>query len=277
VELDKKKYTRGLSPVTQTEMNTEEAQRYLAAYADIVKTVEDANNLVPRHLQDAYFAAVLYPVSAASAMARKVLSDAPESHQAYEDIQRLTARYQQMKDGKWRGLMDAAPRRLPVFEDVHAQLTDNPVNIPIAVVRQGNQYDGCTGQTTSVSMLGHSMGAVSLSKDGQLNYSFNVAEAGDYTLTTALIPTHPVDSGDLRYSVSIDGGTPTVFSLKEPFRSERWKQNVLRGQARRTQQVHLSAGRHTLTLTALDEHIVVDQWWLDAHAERHCYLAPVAE
>ena len=277
VELDKKKYTRGLSPVTQTEMNTEEAQRYLAAYADIVKTVEDANNLVPRHLQDAYFAAVLYPVSAASAMARKVLSDAPESHQAYEDIQRLTARYQQMKDGKWRGLMDAAPRRLPVFEDVHAQLTDNPVNIPIAVVRQGNQYDGCTGQATSVSMLGHSMGAVSLSKDGQLTYSFNVAEAGDYTLTTALIPTHPVDSGDLRYSVSIDGGTPTVFSLKEPFRSERWKQNVLRGQARRTQQVHLSAGRHTLALTALDEHIVVDQWWLDAHTERRGYLAPVAE
>ena len=63
-----------------------------------------------------------------------------------------------------------------------------------------------------------------------------------------------------------------VFSLKEPFRSEQWKQNVLRGQARRTQQVHLERGHHTLTITALDEHVVVDQWWLDAHPERKSYF-----
>lgn len=80
------------------------------------------------------------------------------------------------------------------------------------------------------------------------------------SLQTALIPTQPVDGGDLRYSVAVDGGEPTVFNLKEPFRSEEWKQNVLRGQAVRQQTVHLSAGRHTLTICALDAHIVADQW-----------------
>ena len=92
---------------------------------------------------------------------------------------------------------------------------------------------------------------------------------------TALIPTHSVDGGDLRYSVSIDGGTPVVFNLKEPFRSEQWKLNVLRGQARRSQQVHLAKGGHTLTIKALDEHIIIDQWWLDGGLERRHYLAPV--
>ncbi len=106
------------------------------------------------------------------------------------------------------------------------------------------------------------MRAVALPKGGQLTYRFTVDKAGDYTLQTALIPTHAVDGGDIRYSVSVDGAEPTVYSLKEPFRSEQWKQNVLRGQALRSLPVSLDEGGHTLTVRALDEHIVVDQWAL---------------
>ena len=106
------------------------------------------------------------------------------------------------------------------------------------------------------------MNAVALQKGTTLTYHFDVPRDGSYTLTTSLVPTQPVDSGDLRYSVSIDGAAPTVHSLKEPFRSERWKQNVLSGQTSRQQSVTLTAGRHTLTIQALDEHIVVDQWSL---------------
>ena len=80
---------------------------------------------------------------------------------------------------------------------------------------------------------------------------------------TALIPTHPADGKDLRFSISIDGQTPTQFSLKEPFRSERWKENVLCGQAIRDVSAHLAAGAHTLTIRALDNHIVVDEWKLE--------------
>ena len=111
-----------------------------------------------------------------------------------------------------------------------------------------------------IQMLGHSMNAVALPKDGKLVYRFEVEKAGDYTLQTALIPTQPNDNGDLRYSVSIDGGETTVYSLKEPFRSEEWKQNVLRGQALREQKMHLSVGQHTLTIRALDAHIIIDQF-----------------
>ena len=53
-----------------------------------------------------------------------------------------------------------------------------------------------------------------------------------------------------------------VYNLKEPFRSEQWKQNVLRCQAIRNLETSLSAGYHTLTIQALDEHILIDQWAL---------------
>jgi hypothetical protein len=111
-------------------------------------------------------------------------------------------------------------------------------------------------------MLGHSMNAVALPKDGVLTYRFDVDTDGDHILQTALIPTQPNDNGNLCYSVSIDGQQPVVYNLKEPFRSEEWKQNVLRGQALRSQDVSLSKGSHTLAIRALDAHIVVDQWTL---------------
>ena len=79
----------------------------------------------------------------------------------------------------------------------------------------------------------------------------------------------------LRYAVSIDGGAPTVYSLKEPYRSERWKTNVLRGQALRTLDVELTQGGHTITVTALDDHIIMDQWMIDFRKERQFYVFPV--
>ena len=101
-------------------------------------------------------------------------------------------------------------------------------------------------------------------KNGVLTYRFDVEEEDDYVIRTALIPTQPNDNGDLRFSVGIDGQEPTVYSLKEPFRSERWKENVLNGQAVRDTKAHLSKGSHTLTIRALDNHIIVDQLRLEA-------------
>ena len=120
-------------------------------------------------------------------------------------------------------------------------------------------YEEASAGTRSIQMLGHSMNAVALQKDGQLTYRFEVDSDGDYTICTALIPTQPNDNGDLRFSVSIDGAEPAVYSLKEPFRSERWKKNVLNGQTVRDTKVILSKGQHTLTIRALDDHIVLDQ------------------
>lgn len=259
VELDKRIYPRGLSPVTQVGWDAREAGLRRADFARIQAAVLEVRSLVRPELSDAFFAAVVYPVFAASAMNRKILGDSVESRLGYEEIQALTEQYNALAGGKWRGLMDAAPRLLPVYENVRASLSPDKL-LPL-FVRDACNYDAATDGAQPVQMLGHSMNAVALPKNGTLTYRFKVSETGDYTLRTALIPTQPVDGGDIRYSVSIDGAE-TVYSLKEPFRSEEWKQNVLRGQAIRNQRVTLSAGEHTLILRALDEHIVIDRWAL---------------
>jgi len=274
VELDKKKYERGLSPVSTIGLNKREAAGRLAAFARIKAAVWESEAYVRPELKDAFFAAITYPVFAAEAMTRKMVGDEAESRRASDDILSLTAQYNALAGGRWNGLMDAAPRRLPVFGNVHAQLVNDTVNAPVAVMRQAADYDSATEGAVTVQMLGHSMQAVALPKGGELSYTFQLTETDDYVLRVATIPMQAVDSEDIRFSVSIDGADPQVFSLKEPFRSERWKLNVLRGQALRDLPVRLGSGMHTLEIRALDDHIVVDQWQLDNHPERQCYLIP---
>lgn len=261
VELDKKVYPRGLSPVSDIPLTPQEAATRIADFERIKTTVLESRLLIRQELQDAFFAAIAYPVSAAAAMNRKILCDSAESHQAYEEIQSLTRQYNELCGGKWRGLMDAAPRQLPVYEDVHGHLTGIPANKVNSI--QACDYVEVAGGARTIQMLGHSMKAVALQKNGVLTYRFDVDEEDNYIIRTALIPTQPNDNGDLRFSVSIDGQEPTVYSLKEPFRSERWKENVLSGQAVRDTKAHLSKGSHTLTIHALDDHIVVDQFVID--------------
>ena len=273
VELDNKKYNRGLSSVSEVPFTPLEAANRLAAFEQLKADIIAVRPYVRQELADAFFAAIEYPVFAATAMNQKILSDSVMSHQAFEEIQSLTKRYNEMNGGKWRYLMDAAPRQLPVFEDVHASLKqgDSFLVTSSGVKKEPSPcFIEASEGVKTIQMLGHSMNAVALPKDGWLTYRFEMETAGDYTLQTAMIPTQPNDNGELRYSVSIDDGEPTVFNLKEPFRSEEWKQNVLRGQALRRQRVHLSAGQHTLTIRALDAHVVVDLWALQAQTT-NCY------
>jgi hypothetical protein len=124
-------------------------------------------------------------------------------------------------------------------------------------------------------MLGHSMNAMAIEKGGWLSYNFTTPKDTTATLYLALIPTQPNDNGDIRISVTIDNATPQTISLKEAFRSESWKQNVLRGQALKKTRIKLSAGNHRLMIKALDSHIIMDQWMIDPKPNRKFYILPV--
>ena len=205
-------------------------------------------------------------------MTRKMLSNEAESHRAYEEIQQLTARYNTLSGGKWQGLMSAAPRNLPVFGDVRTQLPQHP-SAGSCIARNASDYRQGEGQP--IQMLGHSMNAVSIPKDGEVVYDFETAQEGDAVLYTAMIPTQPNDRGDLRYQVTLDDGQPVTISLKEKYRSDFWKLSVLRGQALKQTPVKVQKGRHTLKIKALDDHIILDQWMLDFCPDRQFYVIPV--
>ncbi|MBO7140256.1 MAG: glycosyl hydrolase 115 family protein [Prevotella sp.] len=296
VELDKKLYDRGLSQVRNSDWTEEERDDYETRFMTLSQQVEEISKEVRPELNDAYFAAIKYPVQAAAAHAVKMLEAEKArrlasgstlidmfkhqekveqavalSHAAYNHIHELTDYYNnEMAGGKWKNLMCDHPRDLPVF---WAPLVPSSRPTPdSSLLSEGSIY--AQGKTKAVKeltpslpvregkrvgLLGHSMNAIAMQKDGKLTYSFETDSDGEYTIRAALIPTQPNDNGDLRFSVSIDGQEPVVYSLKEPFRSERWKQNVLCGQAVRDTKIQLSKGSHTLTIHALDDHIVVDQ------------------
>ena len=320
VELDKNVYPRGRSQVIDTEFSLSEfggeLDRYVNSYAAICRTVKEVSMDIRPELQDAYFAAVSYPVCAAAAMAEKMLEaqkarsgymgqtdkamegreqamlDASSrSMAAYREIQRLTDYYNnELAGGKWKGIMNMMPRDLYVFYPptipymtYDNQMTDysrypRPSAVPASddfVARNADRFDEASGSMEPIQLLGHSMNAVPLPKGESLTYRFTTAREGDATLFTAMIPTQPNDKGDLRYAVSIDGGKPVVISLKEKYRSEFWKLSVLRGQALKRTPVRVSKGPHTLTVKALDDHIIIDQWMLDFKPERKFYVLPV--
>jgi len=323
VELDKKTYARGLSPVINTELSSTEfggeLDRYLERYAAVVNTIDEVGKMIRPELSDAYFAAIKYPVVCADAQARKMLeaqkarqlatgstlkdmfennaklyAATARSQQAYQEIRTMTEYYnEKMAGGKWRRSMNMRPRDLPstAAPSLPTLLTDkeveewlnkgdkqsaHPLKADGTIARNACDYKSVSAGTQTVSMLGHSMNAVALPKDGTIDYDFTTTKDGDAVLRVAMIPTQPNDNGDLRFSISVDGAEPTVYSLKEPFRSEQWKKNVLRGQAVRELKLDaLKAGGHTLTIKALDSHIVVDQWMIDYDAKRKFYLFPV--
>ena len=109
VELDKKKYPGGKSVPTTTEFTRKQAFERMNDFARIEATVDVYSQMIPEYLQDAYFAHVLYPVHASAAMTRKMLS---KNGKDYNLIQMLTEHYNTMNNGKWKGLMSAAPRDL---------------------------------------------------------------------------------------------------------------------------------------------------------------------
>lgn len=238
--------------------------------------------------------------SYASGGTKTDMTDSPEmltavarSQNAYQNIRSLTWHYnKEMSGGKWDRLMNMRPRDLPALcaPVLPVALTDaevgqwlaastaqpHPLRSDGVIARNASTFDSSEGDVTVVDMLGHSGSAVNIGKGASLVFSFTVPDSVTYrALTTAMVPTQPADGGDLRYSVSIDGGEPMVYNLKEPFRSEPWKLNVLRGQALRTMPVpDLAPGQHTIEITALDAHIVADQWILDSDPRRAYYLIP---
>lgn len=141
VELDRKKYIKGQSPIQDTELNADEfgneLERYLNDYEEAKQHVAKAERLIRPELRDAFFAAIKYPVYCAAAMATKqlqaqearhigrkesfhhdeeALQPAVRSMRAYQEIKTLTNYYNnEMSHGKWKGNMSAAPRDLEVF------------------------------------------------------------------------------------------------------------------------------------------------------------------
>ncbi|MCR4859503.1 MAG: glycosyl hydrolase 115 family protein [Bacteroidales bacterium] len=242
----------------------ERMKRYSVLFSD----VETLSALVPEQRRTAFYHLVQYPVQAAAKMNEKALTAQLARHgkaswtdadAAYDAVQELTLRYNQ---GKWDGMMNAAPRSLPVFtrfphDSLAAPLPE--ARVPLA---KWNAAEGAVRSGHPTEGLGYEGGAVALETGGTISFSFR-SDLREVTVSLRMVPTHPVSSPQLRITLSADGQEPLEIPYETYDRSEEWKENVLNNQAVREVTVPLQGrGKHTLTLGALDEGIILDQVFL---------------
>lgn len=303
-------FPRRLTPITNTEFSqTEfgnEANRRLNDFNLMTKLMFEAKPFVPKGREAAFFELIEYPFLASKAMNVKwimaqraaELADSStveyadayyQSINAYDDIIRLTDRYNNLLNGKWNKMMDMNPRNLPVFARPQLPkpllksnpdsnyLRAKPISLDSCITSNACDYSSSAGTVGTTQQLGHSMNAVAVAKQSSITFDVYIPWSGNATLSTALIPTHPNDNGDIRFSVSIDSEKPQECSIKEEFRSEPWKKNVLRQQVIRKTSHFVTTGQHKITFTALDNNIVFDQWMLDFKPNRAFYQIPIVQ
>ena len=234
------------------------------AYSVLYDKVEALSDRVPAEAMTSFYQLVQYPVQAAAKMnekaltaqlARHGLADWAAADAAYDDIMALTDRY---NAGKWDGMMNAAPRNLPVFSKYPHETLEEPLPATPQAIASFNAIDCVDCNCEPCEGLGYEGGAAVMVVGKPLEFVFS-SPAVDAKVSVHLVPTHPVSSPQLRFSLSVDGDEPQVFAYETYDRSEEWKESVLNNQAVREMDIALPAGKHTLKLTALDEGEVLDR------------------
>ena len=277
----------------------EENPQRRAAYQHLEQEVATLSNTIEDAQQDAWFQLVAYPILGASAMNQKYLyrdlasfntKQNPELTQNYQDsialkqqqIQELTKKYNtQIAGGKWNRMMHSAPRGLPVYKVPDAVLADEEAvqKYPKPVISRklanfSNAENFEEGFPQELTGLGYSKTALQLAPATHNAYSATaftenpvlhfdmeleqtIAEA---TLTLTAVPNHPITGEQkLRLGVQWDDLPVEILNFETHGRSETWKINVLRNQARASLNLkELNAGKHQLKLFVIDPGVLPD-------------------
>ncbi|MCR5780666.1 MAG: glycosyl hydrolase 115 family protein [Bacteroidaceae bacterium] len=251
-----------------------------------VKWVGDSVRRTHPHRTDAYFELVEYPVMSAVAQNEKYLcaqlarhgisylqrdnvdSTWMRSDLGHNRVQELTIRYNELRNGKWRGMMSSNPNNLAVFQPVpHIQsAAPMPADEPAIATFYGASYDAASFSGSSVLApvlgLGASIRAMPIPRGHEVTYRFkhNFLKQRVATIELRMLPTHPIEEYQ-RIQISLDGGAPQTFMYDTEVGSEAWKQNVTRGFAVVTSRLTVvkPMGDHSLVVKALDDGVVVDE------------------
>lgn len=239
-------------------------------YRQLSDKVETISRMIPEDMEDAYFQLVKYPVQAAAQMNRKFIDAQMARHgicgweksdEAYDSIASLTQIYNNgiHNNGKWKGIMDMAPRKLPTFGRVSHSTDSLPMAEPQRPVAVFNGVDG-KGHLTPCENLGYDGGAAAIGRNGTVEFNLPAVSGSDsLTIDVRLLPVHPVDGENLAFSIMIDGKPiATNVSYRTRGRSEEWKMNVLRNQAIRKFTIPNNGQAHTLQFVALTDGVVLD-------------------
>ena len=226
---------------------------------------------------------------------------------AYNKLKQLNAYYSRIRNGKWKDFIltngaemqaPQIPGTLPAadIKQLKADAFDRsndlkPLSVVTGDIIAKNAWEWSKATESPLAqaavrgaekitvrpLLGHSGKAVKLPKGASLSYDFYCDKSGDARFTIAVIPCFLNAVKDMRVSVSIDRGEPVICQLKEVYNSKDWKFDLWRGQTLKSFYVTLPDGSHNVTIKALDDNVMIDQWVLDYDVDREYYVFPVAK
>ena len=246
--------------------------RRLAAYERLEQAVENLWPSVPTERQDAFFQLVKYPVQACAEMNKKMLlaqkarhnlADWSLSWQAYDSIAALTELYNRgiHNGGKWLGIMDFQPRRMPVFARIDATSQAAPLVTERDTLLRFNGCDGTFSRSRRWAGLGYEGGAVEIPEGNDGVFTGKCRVTDSVTVELHLLPAHPQRGSSVAVEVLFDGNTSGPMDYATQGRSETWKQNMLRSHAIVRVMLPCTPGvkTHRLEVRALTPGVVLDQ------------------
>jgi hypothetical protein len=256
---------------------------------------------VPADHADAYFEIVGYAARALGLSGQLYVSESMAARgidpQAKRDGARAAkgqidadaARYnEQLAGGKWRGMMSITPGEMFWPKDVGGKREPGvqPKAVPAdpsTTMLDAAEFTASTGTTATwrpVAGLGRSgrsvtvLPAVAFTGAGpSLTYTFDLPAAAERAAVVLhLLPTMRVDpAGHLRLSAAVDGQPPAVYAVPGGEASDENSGPRRNGVQSNRVEINLpatalAAGKHTLTVTAVDPGVVLDQVELPAGA-----------
>jgi hypothetical protein len=292
------------TPVQDSYWSNVEASRFLERWRQLARGAETLARKLPVESRDAYFQLVEYPARAGAAMAAKLIlaeearltgsrEQAQASAASLHLIEQLTERYDSQNGGKWRGMMDHRPRRLPVFDlpPTTPKVQQTVETTPLALPSEETVYDidptkfARTQNHEGVGWrviegLGPRGGAIAvlpkrdvptLRSPSNIRARAPVAEyavesdyVGEVEVIMEALPTHPFTSShQVMAAVSINDEVPVVLSFdqgKDVEDDPTWQINVLRNAMfGRGRLCVPGGGVYKLKLWAADPSVVVQR------------------
>lgn len=245
----------------------------LAEYKLLSDKVDALSKNVARNKRDEFYQLAEYPLKAAAQMNEKLLiaqlarhgkAKWEDSDLAFDSIASLTKRYNEgfNNKGKWNRIMDFMPRMQPVFMRVSHTSTSATLQAEPTYMAKFNATDCSMGNPIAWHGLGYDGKAAGIERGKSLEFIFNSGMLSDSaTIEVRLIPTHPMSSHKLRFTISLDNSKPVTSEYQTIGRSEEWKENILRNHAIRTFKFFIGrqTAQHKIIITAVDEGVLLDQ------------------
>ncbi len=258
-ERDRKRW----NTITDLPWSDEYVKARIDDYKGLSDRVEAVAATIPAERADEYFQLVKYPVQAAAQMNDKFLygqlarpgkADWSRSKAAYDSIVALTEIYNK---GKWRGIMDMKPRKLPVFDPL---TPDTCAETPHPALRS-IALDSHIGKAIEHPGLGRSGKAIELPKGEAVSFDLGKLKGDSVTIVLSFLPNHPIVDGEgLKVAVSLDGSGEQTADYSTQGRSEEWKENILNMRAQRRFTFPLKGRKaHSLSITARTEGVILDE------------------